>query len=74
MAPGPRSILVITAAALTAIVASEPVLARGAAASLMNSPGYQRRLQESRQQLAAPEVQLSPAPARAKRHQHHHTH
>ncbi|NVN87016.1 MAG: hypothetical protein HXX15_13125 [Rhodopseudomonas sp.] len=29
--------------------------ARGGAANLMNSPGYQRRLQESRQQLAAPE-------------------
>jgi len=27
-----------------------PALARGGAANIMNSPGYQRRLQESRQQ------------------------
>jgi hypothetical protein len=29
-----------------------PALARGGAASIMNSPGYQRRLQESRQQYS----------------------
>ncbi|UFZ06485.1 hypothetical protein LQG66_09390 [Bradyrhizobium ontarionense] len=71
-----RWILAATAAALTTIMASEPVLARGAAANLMNSPGYQRRLQESRQQLGAPELQPAPAPARArmKRHRHHHAH
>lgn len=37
-------------AALTAIefIGSEAAFARGAAANIMNSPGYQRRLQESR--------------------------
>jgi hypothetical protein len=29
-----------------------PALSRGGAANIMNSPGYQRRLQESRQQYA----------------------
>jgi hypothetical protein len=40
-------------------VSSEPLFARGAAANIMNSPGYQRRLQESRQQLPQPGVQTS---------------
>jgi hypothetical protein len=57
------------------VTASEPVLARGAAASIMNSPGYQRRLQESRQQLAVPEAQ-APAPAEplVKHRRHRHAH
>lgn len=43
------------AAMATAILGSNaPVLARGGAASIMNSPGYQRRLQESRQQESQP--------------------
>jgi hypothetical protein len=48
--------LVLTIAAITAamVVLSEPLFARGGAASIMNSPGYQRRLQESRQQLSQP--------------------
>ncbi|MGY4307929.1 hypothetical protein ACVIJ6_005172 [Bradyrhizobium sp. USDA 4369] len=76
-----RARWILAAAALTLLTASEPVLARGAAANIMNSPGYQRRLQESRQQLGAP----GPAPFvadpryhspryKAKRHRHHHTH
>jgi len=45
--------LILAALAPAAAVSSEPVLARGgAAANIMNSPGYQRRLQESRQQLS----------------------
>ncbi|MGJ5176961.1 hypothetical protein ACQR16_02025 [Bradyrhizobium oligotrophicum] len=73
-----RLIMAAAATALAMVSASEPVLARGAAASIMNSPGYQRRLQESRQQLGAP-----PAPfvaeqryyrPKAKRHRHHHAH
>jgi hypothetical protein len=45
--------LVLTIAAITTVTftLSEPLFARGGAASIMNSPGYQRRLQESRQQL-----------------------
>jgi hypothetical protein len=36
------------AAALIVLLAATEVFARGGAASIMNSPGYQRRLQESR--------------------------
>ncbi|MES2195833.1 MAG: hypothetical protein V4517_15560 [Pseudomonadota bacterium] len=35
-------------AALFVLLTATEALARGAAASIMNSPGYQRRLQESR--------------------------
>ncbi|XUM20474.1 hypothetical protein ACRAVF_23420 [Bradyrhizobium oligotrophicum S58] len=68
----PHLLLAFVASTLVMVTASEPVLARGAAASIMNSPGYQRRLQESRQQLGAPTAQ-APAPIkpRAKRHRHH---
>ncbi|WP_315754160.1 MULTISPECIES: hypothetical protein [unclassified Bradyrhizobium] len=72
-----RLIMAVAATALAMVTASEPVLARGAAASIMNSPGYQRRLQESRQQLGAPpraplfEAPHSYSPWKAKRHWHH---
>ena len=36
------------AAALMLLLTTSEAFARGAAASIMNSPGYQRRLQESR--------------------------
>jgi hypothetical protein len=51
---------------------SEPLFARGggAAANIMNSPGYQRRLQESRQQLS-PSVQPSSIYRRKARHRRH---
>ncbi len=49
-----RLTMAIAATTLAMVSASEPVFARGAAANIMNSPGYQRRLQESRQQLGAP--------------------
>jgi len=55
--------------ALTA-AASQPLFARGGAANIMNSPGYQRRLQESRQQLAPPETQPSPTILHKRRHRH----
>jgi len=44
--------------ALALLANSAPSFARGGAPNLMDSPGYQRRLQESRQQL-----QAQPAPA-----------
>ena len=55
--------LSLTVAAIAATVAgsSAPVLARGGAANIMNSPGYQRRLQESRQQVSQPDAQPSSA-------------
>jgi hypothetical protein len=46
-----------------------PALARGGAASIMNSPGYQRRLQESRQQYSRSYVQTPVMHLR--RHRHH---
>jgi hypothetical protein len=60
-----------TAAMATAVaVSSEPLLARGGGGNIMNSPGYQRRLQESRQQLSQPPVQMSSAHRRRWRHRH----
>ena len=51
-------ILVFVSFALVALANLSPCFARGGAPNLMDSPGYQRRLQESRQQL-----QAQPAPA-----------
>jgi hypothetical protein len=61
----------LAAAALTTAISgsSDPVLARGGAANIMNSPGYQRRLQESRQQLPPSDVQRS-SHRRKTRHRH----
>jgi hypothetical protein len=64
------TLFIATATAAVVIAASSgPLLARGGPPSIMDSPGYQRRLQESRQQLAEPSVQPSPA-HRRKRHRH----
>jgi hypothetical protein len=49
-----------------------PALARGGAASIMNSPGYQRRLQESRQQGSPSYAQTPGIPVRKKSHHRHH--
>jgi hypothetical protein len=65
-------LLALGATAMAVAGSSEPVFARGGGASnILNSPGYQRRLQESRQQLSQPVVQ--PASTRRKwRHRHRH--
>ena len=56
-----KLLLTLGATAVAVAVSSEPVLARGgAAANIMNSPGYQRRLQESRQQLSQPPCNRRP--------------
>jgi hypothetical protein len=47
-----------------------PALARGGAASIMNSPGYQRRLQESRQEYSR-SVQTPVMHSRTKSHHRH---
>ena len=66
-----KLLLALGATAMAVAVSSEPVLARGgAAANIMNSPGYQRRLQESRQQLPTG-VQPSSTSRRKARHRHH---
>jgi hypothetical protein len=67
-----RWCLGLVAAIAATLMLGEPGFARGGAASIMNSPGYQRRLQESRQQLAQPIVQPSPAIRRKPRHRHRH--
>ena len=60
--------LTLAAIAMAVAVSSEPVFARGGgAANILNSPGYQRRLQESRQQLS-PNVQPSSTSRRKARH------
>jgi hypothetical protein len=46
--------LMMAATTAASVIVSEPLSARGGAANIMNSPGYQRRLQESRQQLSQP--------------------
>ena len=63
--------LALAAIAMAVAGSSEPVFARGGgAANIMNSPGYQRRLQESRQQLS-PNVQPSSLYRRKARHRRH---
>jgi hypothetical protein len=51
-----------------------PALARGGAPSIMNSPGYQRRLQESRQPDSRPYGQALAIDPLKKRHHRHHRH
>jgi hypothetical protein len=64
-----KLLLALAATAMAVAGSSEPVFARGGgAANIMNSPGYQRRLQESRQQLAQPGVQPSSIYRRKARH------
>jgi hypothetical protein len=66
-----KLLLALGATAMAVAVSSEPVFARGGgAANIMNSPGYQRRLQESRQQLS-PSVQPSSIYRRKARHRRH---
>ena len=64
-----KMLLAVAAIATAVAVSSEPLLARGGGGNIMNSPGYQRRLQESRQQLSQPPVQPSSAHRRW-RHRH----
>ncbi len=66
-----KLLLALAAMAMAVAGSSEPVFARGGgAANIMNSPGYQRRLQESRQQLS-PNVQPSSIYRRKARHRRH---
>jgi len=61
--------LTVAAIMIALLVSSEPLFARGGAASIMNSPGYQRRLQESRRQLP---VRSTSAIRHKSRHRHRH--
>jgi hypothetical protein len=71
MKNSPKLFLTLAAIAMAVAGSSEPVFARGGgAANITNSPGYQRRLQESRQQLS-PSVQPSSIYRRKARHRRH---
>jgi len=61
--------LAVVPMAIAMVAVSEPVLARGGAPNIMDSPGYQRRLQESRQQSPP-----TGASASMHRHQPRHKH
>jgi hypothetical protein len=67
-----KGTLTFVATVVALLVVGQSAFARGGAASIMNSPGYQRRLQESRQQLAQPSPQPSPAIHPKSRHRHRH--
>jgi hypothetical protein len=55
-----KLLLAVAMMTIAIVVSSEPSFARGAGAgNILNSPGYQRRLQESRRQLSQPHVQPS---------------
>jgi hypothetical protein len=49
------------------VIVHQSAFARGGAPSIMNSPGYQRRLQESRQQPSQADLQ-TPTVRRKARH------
>jgi hypothetical protein len=65
-----RLLRTIVAIAAAVVISSEPLFARGGGGNILNSPGYQRRLQESRQQLPQPTAQPSSAHRRKWRHRH----
>jgi hypothetical protein len=51
------------------VLSGQPSFARGGGpANIINSPGYQRRLDESRQQLTPPAVQAAPTVQGQSRH------
>jgi len=63
--------LAIVPMAIAMVAASEPVLARGGPPNIMDSPSYQRRLQESRQQVPPTGASASMHRHRG-RHKHRH--
>jgi hypothetical protein len=65
--------LAVAAIAAAMLSSDAQVFARGGAANIMNSPGYQRRLQESRQQGSEPDLQAASV-HRGHRSRHYHRH
>jgi len=57
---------------LAALANLSPCFARGGAPNLMDSPGYQRRLQESRQQLQPQPTPVQPVVHHKKKHKRQH--
>jgi hypothetical protein len=67
-----RWFLTVAAIATAVVVSSEPLFARGGGGgNILNSPGYQRRLQESRQQLSQP---VHPSSTHRRKWQHRRRH
>ena len=65
--------LTMAASTIVIVVPSEPMFERGGgAANIINSPGYQRRLQESRQQVLQPDAQPPAIHRRKWRHRRQH--
>ena len=66
--------LLASAAVVTALgsLFATPVLARGGGADVLNSPGYQRALQEEHKTLVrnAQPVVVAPAPHHVRKHPH----
>jgi len=70
-----RFLAILVVASAIALMRYTPASARGAAPGIMNSPGYQRALEESRRRYRL-EVQPSvrPQPAHPRKKKHHRTH
>jgi hypothetical protein len=67
-----KSILMLATIAAAIVVSGQPTFARGGGpANIINSPGYQRRLEESRHQLSQPDVQTTPTQQHRSRHHRH---
>jgi hypothetical protein len=65
-----KMLLAVAAVAAAVVIASGPSFARGGPPSIMDSPGYQRRLQESRQQPSQPAAQEHATHRHRERHHH----
>jgi hypothetical protein len=67
-----KSILILATIATAIAVSGQPTFARGGGpANIINSPGYQRRLEESRHPLSQPDVQAVPIQQHKSRHHRH---
>jgi hypothetical protein len=64
--------LAFAVAAIAVAASGEGAFARGGPPSIMDSPGYQRRLQESRQQL--PSTDAGPSSTHRHKSSHKHRH
>lgn len=68
-----RLATLLAALTIVGIAGIDAALARGGAPNVMDSPGYQRALQESRKRLQAqPDVAPPAAIAGPRRHHRHH--
>jgi len=67
-----KSIFTLATIATAIAMSGQPSFARGGGpANIINSPGYQRRLEESRRQLPPPDVQAAQNDQHKSRHHRH---